>query len=155
MSIREKLSADLKDAMRSGDTITRDTIRLLQAHLQATAQDKKDDALKKGKPVTDLTEDEVITAITKYKKDTEEELEGQAQRGNTDRVKHLDNTRAVIMTYLPEQLSYYEITALVTAAINNGAKNQGEIRKAIGEAIKGKADNKIVSEVITLLLGNK
>lgn len=151
MNTQEKLTADMKEAMKAKDKATLNTVRLILAAIQRKAQDMKNDALKKGKPVPEITEDEVIQVITKFKDNIVEELEAFAKRGDTEKVKELDDSLAVTKKYLPEQLDAEQIFEVITR-LATGAKNQGEVRKALGSELKGKADNKMVSEQIERFL---
>jgi uncharacterized protein YqeY len=143
MSIKEQLTGDMKQAMRDKDKASLVTIRMLIDVIQK----KEKDLLR------DATEDEVIQVLQTFKKQNEESLEAFAQRGDTERVQEKDHVRTIIDNYLPTQLKRDEIYTLVDLEVQklqfvSLPINKGSLMKAVMPWVKGKADNKIISEVV-------
>jgi uncharacterized protein YqeY len=157
MSTKEQLIVDMKEAMKAGQKARLGTIRMLLASIQTKAQEKKDLALKKTQPIEELTEEEVISVVQTFKKQTEEEMEGFAQRGDSERVQTLDNARAVILDYLPKQMDREAIRRHLESLLRSARAadpdiNKGGFMKLAMIDLKGKADNKVISQVVNEVL---
>ncbi len=144
MHPKERITAEMKDAMKSGDKFKRDTLRGLSAAIKQFEIDKQ----------TEASEDDVIGILQKEAKRREEtiaELEKMG-RATDDEQREL----ALIQTYLPEQLSREELEALVQDAIaQSGAQSPADMGKVMGvlmPQVKGRADGKLVSAVVKDLL---
>jgi uncharacterized protein YqeY len=142
---KEKINEALKEAMKSKDNALRDTIRLLQAAFKQVEVDTR----------KDLTEDGEMDILLKEAKKRRESIEELAKAGRDtgEEVYEL----GVIESFLPKQMSEDEIRALVTAAIaETGATTQKDMGKVMGKLnpqTKGKADGKLVSQIVKEALG--
>jgi uncharacterized protein YqeY len=146
MHPKERLQEDLKAAMKSGDTARRDVIRLLQSALKQKEVDER---------VT-LSEEQVIALLmTEAKRRRESIAEAQAA-GRTAVVEQETFELGVIESYLPKQLTREEIEAEVRKAMAETgvttAKQQGELMKVLMPRVKGRADGKLVNDVVKALL---
>lgn len=139
-TIKERLQADMKEAMRAKDKQKLTTIRLIIDQVQ-----KKEKEL-----LSDLDESGVIAVVQSYKKSTVEEKDGFEKAGNLVRVAEKEAEIELIMSYLPAQMSKEEIQAIVQGIVTKlGEKaNMGAVMKEVMPLVKGKADNKLVNEVV-------
>jgi uncharacterized protein YqeY len=146
MTIKERLSEDLKIAMKSGDVVTRSTIRLVLSAV-------KNEEIEKRKESDDQAVTEVLARMTRQYR---ESVEMYQNASRNDLVASEQAELAVIMRYLPEQLSQDEVLALVKQAVEDaGAFGPGDRGKVMGRLmpqLRGKADGTMVNTVVTELL---
>jgi uncharacterized protein YqeY len=146
MTIKERLSEDLKIAMKSGDVVTRSTIRLVLSAV-------KNEEIEKRKESDDQAVTEVLARMTRQYR---ESVEMYQNANRNDLVASEQAELAVVMRYLPEQLSQDEVLALVKQAVEDaGAFGPGDRGKVMGRLmpqLRGKADGTMVNTVVTELL---
>ncbi len=144
MSIKESLRCDLTEAIRSRDEITSGTIRMV-----LTAITNEEVA---GKEARVLSDDEVITVLSREAKKRREAAEAFESAGRSDRAALEKAEGEVIGRYLPAQLSVDEIKKMIADAIaSTGAAGPGDMGKVMGAVkalIAGKADGSIVSNLV-------
>jgi uncharacterized protein YqeY len=144
MSIKESLRSDLTEAIRSRDEITSGTIRMV-----LTAITNEEVA---GKEARVLSDDEVITVLSREAKKRREAAEAFESAGRSDRAALEKAEGEVIGRYLPAQLSVDEIKKMIANAIaSTGAGGPGDMGKVMGAVkalIAGKADGSIVSNLV-------
>lgn len=147
MGLREKIDADTKDALKSGAKDKLSTLRMLNAALKNKQIDKR-------RP---LTEEEVIETARSLIKQRKDSIEQFAKGGRQDLVDKETAEVVVLEAYLPKQLSREELDAMVRDAIAQtgaqGAKDMGKVMKALLPMIGGRADGKLVSELVKNALG--
>lgn len=147
MGLREKIDADVKDALKSGAKDKVSTLRMLNAALKNKQIDKR-------RP---LTEEEVVETIRSLIKQRKDSIEQFTKGGRQDLVDKETAEVAVLEAYLPQQLSREEVNAMVRDAIAQtgaqGAKDMGKVMKALIPMIGGRADGKLVSELVKNALG--
>jgi uncharacterized protein YqeY len=170
--LKQRLESDLKAAMRSGETLRRDTVRFLLAAIQTeekarlgSAIDKlaaegKDEAarqvwLAQNKPgvLDDVAVTDVLTKQAKMRRDS---IEAFRKGERPDLVQKEEQELALISAYLPEQLDEAKIREIATRVIGEtGAKGPQDTKivmpKVIAET-KGRADGKVVAGVVAALL---
>lgn len=146
MSLEEKINTDLKAAMLAKDE---PTVRGLRAVKQAILLAKTS-----GGGV--ISADDEIKMLQKLVKQRKESVEIYTQQNRADLAKPELEEIAVIEKYLPQQLSEAEIRAELAEIIASiGAKGPSDMGKVMGAASKkfaGRADNKIVSQLVKDLL---
>ena len=144
MSIKESLRSDLTEAIRSRDEITSGTIRMV-----LTAITNEEVA---GKEARVLSDDEVITVLSREAKKRREAAEAFESAGRSDRAALEKAEGEVIGRYLPAQLSSDEIKKMIADAIAStgaaGAGDMGKVMGAVKALIAGKADGSIVSNLV-------
>lgn len=144
MSLRESLRADLTTAMKAGDGLTRDVLRLV---LAAVAE-----AETAGEARTELDDDGIEAILKKKAKDYSDTAEIYRSKGETERADAEDAERAVIERYLPEDLSDDDLEAIVEAALADGGfsgpSQMGPAMKSVMAAVAGRADGKRVSAMV-------
>jgi uncharacterized protein YqeY len=147
LALRKKVFDDLKQAMKSGDTIKRDTLRMLISSVNNAEIAKQ----------ADLEESDILGVISKEVKRHQESIEAFKKGNRADLVAKEEAELAILESYLPKQLSREEvITAAkeVIAAVGaQGMGDKGKVMKELMPKLKGRADGKEINEVVTELLG--
>jgi uncharacterized protein YqeY len=147
MSIKQQLTEDMKTAMKAKDKVRLSIIRMIKNEI-----DKREIDTRK-----ELTEAEAIEAVTSYKKVVSQQLEYAANANEQERIDEFNNELQVVNQYLPKQLSEAEVKKIVQSLIEtngfDGVKDKGALMKVLMPEVKGKADGKLVSDVVTQLLG--
>jgi len=148
MGLKEKLQADLTDAIRSRNEVVSGTVRMLLAAI--TNEEVA------GKAAKVLTDAEIITVLSREAKKRREAVEAYTQAKRDDLAGKEKAEAAVIANYLPEQLSEDEIKKLIQAAITEtgaaGAAGMGLVMKVLQPKIAGKADGGVVSGLVKAAL---
>ena len=148
MGLKEKLQADLTEAIRSRNEVGSGTVRMLLAAI--TNEEVA------GKAAKVLTDAEIITVLSREAKKRREAVEAYTQAKRDDLAGKEKAEAAVIANYLPEQLSEDEIKKLIADAIaETGAKGpagMGLVMKALQPKIAGKADGGVVSGLVKAAL---
>jgi uncharacterized protein YqeY len=148
MSIKEQLKKDLTEAIRGRDEITSGTIRMV-----LTAITNEEVA---GKEARVLSDEEVITVLSREGKKRREAAEAFENAGRTDKAALEKSEGEVIAKYLPAQLSEADIAAIIADAIaSTGAQGPGDMGKVMGAVkpkIAGKADGGLVSALVKAAL---
>lgn len=146
MTLRERLHDDTTAAMRSGDALRRDTLRMAQSAIYN---------VEKAKQVT-LSEDEVLAVVTKEVKTRRESVEAFRKGGREDLATKEEAEIAILSTYLPQQLTDDELRALVDEAIAatgaTTARDMGKVMGALSPKIRGRADGKVASGMVAQAL---
>ncbi len=152
MTLKDKLNDDLKNAMRSGDTARRDTLRLLLAAIKQAEVDKLDPS----KRTSGLTDADIQDILSREAKRRREAIEGFEKGGRADLVVKEQAELALIESYLPQQMSRAEIEILARQAITESgatSPNQmGAVMQKLMPQVKGKADGKLVNQIVRELL---
>lgn len=147
MSLYDQISNDMKSAMKSGETLKRDTLRMLLSQFKYARIDKNGD----------LTPDEEISVIMNGAKKRKEAIDLYQKSGRSDLQEKEQNELEIISSYLPKQLSDEEIAEIVASAIQDvGAqtmKDMGKVMSAAMKELKGRADGKKVQEIVRQKLG--
>ena len=146
MSLRERLDEELKAAMRSSDAMRRDSLRMVLAAVQKTEKEGKHG----------LSDDEMIGVLARELKVRHESVDTFRAGGRQDLVDKEEAAIAVVSEFMPAQLSETELRALVDQAIaETGAASPRDMGKVMGwlsPKTRGKADGKVVSQLVTQLL---
>lgn len=146
MSLSEQLTDDLKQAMRSRDTLRRDVLRYLLSAVRNLEIEKQETA-----------DDEAITGLLwRQARQRRDSIEAYSQGGRDDLVKKEEDELAIIMEYLPAELTDVEISEIAAKAVDEvGATSPREMGKVMGRIIpqvEGRADLKKVSQTVAALL---
>ncbi len=145
MALYETIHGDLKDAMKQGDAARRDTIRLLESAL-------KNEAIEKRKPVTELSDEEVVAVLRKLAKQRRESAESYRTGGREDLASQEEAELALIAGYLPAAMPEAEIRALIAEAKQEtGASSKADFGKLMGATSKrvaGRADGNTVKALV-------
>jgi uncharacterized protein YqeY len=146
MSLRDQLKADVSAAMRSGETLRRDTLRMALSSLALVEKELKRDA----------TDDEVLGVIVKAVKTRKESVDAYTAANRPDLAEGENAEIAILSTYMPEQMSDANVDALVAEAISAtgaaSAKEMGKVMGWLGPKTKGRVDGKVLSGKVTAAL---
>lgn len=147
MSKTDEVRKAMVDAMKAKDKETKDALSLLLAALKNKAIDKR----------ADLTEEEEIQVILKEVKQTKESLE-MTPADRTDLIAEFQKRISVLEQFAPKMMDAEEIRAIVSGVLNDlgidtpTGKDKGRIMKELMPKVKGKADGKLVNEIVGSLL---
>ena len=140
--MKEQLLQDLKEAMKNKDTLMKDTITMLRA---AILQVEKDN-------LKTLNDDEICGIVAKEVKKRKESVTEYENAGRQDIADNLKREIEILSKYLPEQLSEEKIAKMVDEAIaESGATSPRDMGKVMGilrPKTQGKADGKVVSDIV-------
>lgn len=143
-TLKDRLKTDLTSAMRSRDELRTATIRMALTSIT--------NAEVAGAQARELSDDEVISVLTKEAKKRREAAEAFRDGGRPDRAEREDAEAAVLADYLPEPLSDDELAQLVNAAITeSGAespRDMGKVMKLVQPQVAGRADGGRVAAVV-------
>tara|TARA_Y100001934_G_scaffold112192_1_gene137258 strand:+ start:715 stop:1164 length:450 start_codon:yes stop_codon:yes gene_type:complete len=148
MGLKEQLSVDLKDAMRNKDSVRRTLLRTLIAEVRNTEINTQ----------TELDETGIIAVLTKQSQQRKDSAEAFKLADRQDLVDVELAEMEIISKYLPEQLTEEEIVLLIDEIINDvrpsGPEDMGKIMGPLMPKIRGRADGKIVSGIVSSKLRN-
>jgi len=146
VTLKERLQAETIAAMRSGDSLRRDTLRMAQ---NAAYNLEK----KSGKPLTD---EELLAVVSREVKTRRESVEAFRAGGREDLATKEEAEIAILGEFLPEQLSAAELLGLVDQALAaTGATTPRDMGKVMGwlaPHTRGRADGKVVSSLVSARL---
>jgi uncharacterized protein len=149
MAIRDQVTNDIKDAMRAKDQFKLDAIRMLQSAIKYKEVELRP---------TPLTDDDVIAVIKKLVKQRQESIEQFNAAGRKELADKEEKELHILQHYLPAQMSKEDVEKIVLEAIKTtgatSAKQMGLVMKEVGAKTAGRADNKMVSELVKAKLSN-
>jgi hypothetical protein len=148
--LKQKILDDLKVAMKAGDTVKRDTLRMLDSMV-------KNVEIEKQKRETGLSDEEVLEVIGKAVKQRKDAAAQYLAGGRADLVEKENQEIAIIATYMPAQLDEATVRETVKSVIAQvGATSMADIGKVMGPAmgkLKGQADGNLVKGIVEEELG--
>lgn len=148
MSLKEQIYTDLTEAMKAKDELKTSALRMLKAEIMKFEVS--------GGPKKDATDEDVTSVIqkqVKQRKDSEE----QFRAGDRAEMANKEAKEAeILMAYLPEQMSEDEVRTIIKEGIaSSGAVSKADMGKVMGAImpkLKGKADGKLVNQIVMELL---
>lgn len=148
--LKERLRADLTDAMRARDQVRLRTLRMALAAI--TNEEVSGDASH------ELSDEEIVKVLTREAKKRREAAEAFAAAGRGDAAEAERAEGHVLAGYLPAQLGDEELTGLVAAAITaagaTGMSDMGKVMKAVTPQVAGRADGARVAAEVRRQLAN-
>ena len=146
MSVQDQLTEDLKNAMKSGDTITKDTVRLIRSAVQNAEIEKQDD----------LDDTDVGLVLGKMAKQYRDSITIYREAKRDDLAAKEETELAVVMRYLPEQMSADDVRAIAETVVAEvdaaGPGDKGKVMSKLMPQVRGKADGSMVNAVVGELL---
>lgn len=147
-ALKDRLRADLTTAIRNKDNVRKATIRMTLSAIQNEEV--------AGEAVRELTDDDIITVLTREAKRRREAADAFRSGGRPDSAAQEEAEAEVIAEYLPQQLSDAELDDLVAAAVaETGAespRDMGKVMKALQPKVLGRAEgSKVATAVKTRL----
>ena len=179
-SLVERLNADLKDAMRAGDSTRRDELRGLIAMLKSEQQTKltrqlsrrglilqgdnatltpeQEAEVDRVRAESALSEDEEQSVLLQRVKQHRQSIDGFSKGNRADLVAVEEAQLDVIQTYLPQALGEAEVEQAIQAAIQetsaSGPRDQGKVMGVLSSRLRGRADMKAVAGQVQKLLAS-
>ena len=146
MALKERLMADMKLAMKNKDVIRKNTVQMVRS---AILQYEKDNQ-------TELDDEGIIDVIAKELKQRRDSLPDFEKSGREDLIANLKAEMAVLMEYLPEQLSEEELASVIQEAITqtgaSSIKDMGKVMGIVTAKTKGRADAKLIGDLAKKML---
>ncbi|MFC1687069.1 GatB/YqeY domain-containing protein [Patescibacteria group bacterium] len=140
MNLSERISHDIKSAMRESNQQELSTLRLVHSALQnaAIASKKK------------LSDDDVVSVLQKESKKRSDAAEVYKKGDRPELAEKELQELEIIKRYLPEQMSHEDVGAVVEEVIAASEEKPGfgQVMKAVMEKVRGKADGKLVSSIV-------
>lgn len=150
MGLKEKISDDMKAAMKSGEKLRLETLRTVRAALL----EKEIELRGSG---TAITSDQEMGVLTTAAKKRREAIELYEKGGRPDLSEQETRELAIIQEYLPKQLSETELKDIIREVMSQtGATASGDFGKVmplVMKQAKGKADGKMIQELVKKALG--
>ncbi|HRQ37632.1 MAG TPA: GatB/YqeY domain-containing protein [Chloroflexota bacterium] len=148
MTLKEQLTDELKIAMRAGNVERRDTIRLLQAAIKQEEIDRQ---------VT-LDDTGVQAVLQKQAKQRRESIADYEKAGRPELAAEEQQQLTIIESFLPQMMSRDEVEQLARQVIADlgvtDVKEMGQVMGKLMPQVKGKADGRMVNDVVRSLIGN-
>jgi len=145
----KKISTDYIQAMKNREALRSSTLNFLRAQIKNVMIDKR---------VEELDDAEVIAIIKKQVKQRQESIAQYAAGGRNDLAEKEQAELDILKGYLPQEMSAEELEPIVQAAVKEAGasslKDMGAVMKIVMSKTAGKADNKLVSELVKKFLGN-
>ncbi len=141
MSISERITSDLKDAMRARDRVRLDTLR----------SDISAFNYRRIEAGADLSEPDQVAVVQRLVKQRSDSIAEFAKAGRAELVDKETREREILQTYLPAQKSAAEVRQAVAAALAGlpaDGRNQGAVMKAVMPQLKGQADGNLVRQIV-------
>jgi hypothetical protein len=148
VSLHDRIQTDIATAMRGGDGLRRDVLRMVASAAYNVEK-------RQGRPLTD---DEYLAVLSREVKTRRESVEAFTAGGRDDLVAKEQAEIAILGGYLPEALSDEAVVALVSEAITatgaTSARDMGKVMGWLSPRIRGRADGKRVSELVAKALAS-
>ena len=148
MSLQDRVQSDIAVAMRGGDGLRRDVLRMVSSAAYNVEK-------KQGRPLTD---DEYLAVLSREVKTRRESVEAFRAGGREDLAAKEEAEIALLGEYLPQALTDDEIAALVREGIAatgaSSARDMGKVMGWLAPRVRGRADGKRVSELVVQTLAS-
>jgi uncharacterized protein YqeY len=143
MLLEDRIMNDYKEAMKAKDALKSSTLSFLRAQIMNVRIEKRKDKLEDG---------DTIAILKKLMKQRQDSIEGFKAGNRQDLVDKETKELEILKTYLPEEMSQEEVKRIVEEAVSaTGAtsmKDMGRVMKEVLEKTGGRADGKLVSEMV-------
>jgi uncharacterized protein len=145
-TLQNRITEDIKQAMKAGDTVKRDTLRMLLSSVKNAANAK----------LAPLDETEVVAVVAKDVKRHLESIDAFKKGNRPDLVAKEEAEMVILQAYMPAQASRDEIVKVVKEVIAavgaKGPGDKGKVMQQVMPRLKGKAEGKDINDVVTQLL---
>lgn len=146
--LEQRLEEDMKSALKAGDHARLSTIRMVRSQILLEK--------KKGTSGTTLTDDQVMTVVGAYAKKLRESAAEYEKLGRAAEAAKIRDELAVVQSYLPQQLTEAEARGLAKQTLTElgitSVKDFGRAMKEVQSRVKGRADGKLISEIVRSML---
>lgn len=142
MSLKERIQADMKDALKSGDKEKLNAVRFLLSQIKNAEIEKR----------SELSDDEIMAVISREIRKVREAAEEFRKGGNEERAEKELKEAEFLSSYLPEPLGEKELESLIEETIRTvGAttlKDMSLVMKELMPKVRGRAEGSLVSEIV-------
>jgi uncharacterized protein YqeY len=149
MTLEQRLTEDMKDAMRAKDELRLSVIRMIRGQILLEK--------KKGTGVTEVPDDVVVALVRGHVKRLKETIEQTTAVGRNDLADAAKAELALAQVYLPAEMPEAELEAVVREALAasgvTDTRNMGAVMKLVMDKVKGRTDGRRVQETIKRVLG--
>jgi hypothetical protein len=149
MGLKERISEEMKAAMKSGDRVRLETLRTLRASLMEREIEKR--------TAGGMTPEDEIAVVMGAAKKRKESIEIFQKGGRADLAEQEAKELTILQEYLPRQMSEDELLGVIRGVIAEtgaaSAADFGKVMPAVIKQVKGKADGKLVQELVRKALG--
>jgi uncharacterized protein YqeY len=146
--LKQKLTDDLRQAMKTGDKVKRSAIRMVLASIQ-NAEIARQAALEEG---------DILGIIAKEVRQRKESIEAFKQGDRQELVAQEEAELAVLTEYLPQQMTREEVTDAARKVIEEvgaqGPADKGKVMPKLIAQLKGRADGREINAIVTKLLAS-
>jgi uncharacterized protein YqeY len=147
MALRERLSEEMKHAMKSRDDLRLSAIRMVRSAVKNKEIDAK----------RELADQEIVEVLSTLVKQRRESIRMFSEAGRDDLVAKEEKELTILLEFLPQQMDRDEVAALVDKMIAEcgaqGSRDMGKVMKLLMPHVAGRADGKMVSDVVREKLG--
>jgi len=153
MTLYEQIQQEMKEAMKSRDSLKTNTLRSIIASVKNYLVSSEEGRAQK------VNDELLIDLIAKEAKKREESIEAYKKAGRDDLVSSEYKELEILSSYLPEQLSADEIRAIALQTIDdlkaNNPSDLGKVMRELMVRVKGRADGKLVNKIVRELLESR
>jgi uncharacterized protein YqeY len=146
MLLNDKLSEEIKAALKSGDKTRVSVLRMVSAAIKNREIEKR----------SALTDDDISGILRSHVKRARESIDQFSKAGRTDLAEKEEQELAIIQSYLPEELTEDETRKIISEAISgtdaSGPKDMGKVMKAVMARTKGQVDGKLANKLVKEML---
>lgn len=143
ISLKQKIDKDLKQALKSKDSLRLGVLRMLKSEIRYKE-------IEKG---SELSSDEMVSVLSSSVKRRKDSIQQFEKGGREDLVSQEKAELEVILGYMPEQLSEEKLIEIISQAIKEinatGPSDLGKVMKSVMTQVKGKADGKMVNQLVS------
>jgi uncharacterized protein YqeY len=161
-TLKDRIQADLTDAMRARDETRKSALRMLMAAIRnaeipAAPEDDAELEAMAAAGKTGLSDEAVTEVVQKQVKQRRDSIDSFRKANREDLAAKEEAELAVLEAYLPAQAGRDEIEAFATKVVAetgaSGARDIGKVMPRVMAEFKGRADGRVVNEVVRGLLG--
>ncbi len=142
-SLKKRIDEDLKEALKKKDASRLSVLRMLKSDIKYKEIDKG----------SELSDDEVLSVLASSMKRRRDSIEQFEKGGRDDLASREKAELEVVLRYVPEQLTEQELLDIITRAIKDvnatGPSSLGMVMKEIMPKVRGRADGKIVNQIVS------
>ncbi|MDO5028340.1 MAG: GatB/YqeY domain-containing protein [Bacillota bacterium] len=146
MSLKERLMEDLKTSMKNKDILRKNTITMVRAEIKQVEVDQR----------VDLDDEDILKIMSKQLKEKRNSIQEFKKGDRQDLVDQAEAEIAILLEYLPKQLTEEELTEIVKNVLEKSGytsmKDMGKIMKEVMPLVQGKADGNMVNQVVRKIL---